>query len=270
MKKEVTSAVDLIEYLETNGQRHKFYYHYTSWDSLVKIYNSKSFLLTRGTARSLNDHHETLVKGTKEIWRKTYIGSFAYGSSENMAMWGLYGLPAQDAVRIAIPKKQMLNWIKNIHSIYLWDGRKGELIENIKVTLTDIVYAQKKETLRLWHDGDRLALNKDVDLNNIDKRPEMTGYVKNSAWSYEKETRIKIELPQEYEYDKIFVDIPDEVIQSLLITIGPCFKSKYDDLYRQLTEKEVIMKSEFFGLLNYKTLCSMCRYQFEKEENRWT
>ncbi len=71
---------------------------------------------------AINDQHEALMKGSWNIWNRTYIGSFSYGSSENMAMWGLYGLPWEDAVRLEIPRVFMLNWIKSIEYVELWNN----------------------------------------------------------------------------------------------------------------------------------------------------
>ena len=102
-KLDIKSVDSIINYLEQKGKNHRVYYHYTTWESLKKIMENKSFLLTRGNSLKINDQHEANKKGVKEVWDRTYIGSFAFGSSENMAMWGLYGLPWEDAIRIAIP-----------------------------------------------------------------------------------------------------------------------------------------------------------------------
>lgn len=120
--KDVTDVDALVSFLKTKGENHKCYYHYTSWDSFLKIYENASFLLTRGNSLNINDQHEALMKGSWSTWNRTYIGSFAYGQSENMAMWGLYGQPETDAIRIAIPRAEMLNWIHGTKEVYIWDG----------------------------------------------------------------------------------------------------------------------------------------------------
>lgn len=137
---EVQNVEDLIQYLQQKGQNHKYYYHYTTWDSFEKIYQNKSFLLTRGNSLNINDQHEALMKGSYYIWNKTYIGSFSHGGSENMAMWGLYGQPPQDAIRIAIPKAAMLEWVKAIEKVYIWNGGPTNQTQ-AETALTDIVYA---------------------------------------------------------------------------------------------------------------------------------
>lgn len=262
--KKITSIEDLIKFLETKGNNHKYYYHYTSWDSFAKIYNSRSFLLTKGNSLIINDQHEAKMKGSLDIWNKTYIGSFAYGSSENMAMWGLYGLPAQDAIRITIPSKAMLNWIDKISWIYLWDNGRKDSICDIKKSLTDIVYINGRRgnnEFKLSCGYDYVNMKNDLGFKNIDINPMMTGYIKNYAWKYEDEVRLKIELPQKYNYEKILVDIPEDTIKSFSITTGPNFQYKNDELYGQLKSEGRIKKSGFNGLLRYRELCSMCKYQ---------
>ena len=95
------------------------------------------------------------MKGAWEVWNRTYIGSFSFGDAENMAMWGLYGLPWEDAVRIAIPKREMLKWIENIRDVYLWEnGTRRECVSDFKISLTDIVYVNGHKNdmdLRLTH-----------------------------------------------------------------------------------------------------------------------
>lgn len=80
--KDVTDVDALVSFLKTKGENHKCYYHYTSWDSFLKIYENASFLLTRGNSLNINDQHEALMKGSWSTWNRTYIGSFAYGQSK--------------------------------------------------------------------------------------------------------------------------------------------------------------------------------------------
>ena len=61
---DVKNVEELISFLETKGTNHNYYYHYTSWDSFVKIYTGSSFLLTRGNSLTINDQHEALMKGS--------------------------------------------------------------------------------------------------------------------------------------------------------------------------------------------------------------
>lgn len=255
---------ELIEFLETKGSNHNNYYHYTSWDSFKKIYTSKSFLLTRGNSLSINDQHEALMKGSWEMWNKTYIGSFAFGSSENMAMWGLYGLPWEDAVRISLPKEEMLCWLKSISSVCLWDKDvKGSVIPS-KLSLTDIVYVGGTKgscDLKLTHNDKSFSTSHHPQLHELDKSAKMTGYIKNYAWHYENEVRIRVELPKDTGYEKIRLNIPKETIDAMQVTTGPYFRWKDDALYQELCDQNKISESGFKNLVRYRAICSMCQHE---------
>ena len=267
---EVENVESIIDYLQTKGSNHNYYYHYTSWESFKKIYSNRSFLLTRGNSMSINDQHEALMKGSYELWNKTYIGSFAFGASENMAMWGLYGLPWEDAVRIAIPKKEMLKWMQSLKEVYIWDNRRIDKIEDFDLSLADMLYVggqTNSSDLRLTHKDKFWSTKNNPELYGLDTKPQMTGYIKNYAWHYENEVRIRIQLPYSIGYEKILLDIPQSTIDSFQITTGPNFVWKDDSLYRELINNGKIIESSFAGLVRYRELCSLCQHgNFERRE----
>lgn len=73
---EVTDPESLINYLKFKGHNHKYYYHYTTWDSFEKIMKNQTFLLTKGNVLSINDQHEAKMKGKYNVWDKTYSVAF--------------------------------------------------------------------------------------------------------------------------------------------------------------------------------------------------
>ena len=261
----------MISFLKEKGRNHDFYYHYTTWDSLQKIISNKSFLLTRGNSLNINDQHEAIMKGSWREWNKIYIGSFAFGSSENMAMWGLYGLPWQDAVRLAIPKAKMNNWVNGINHIKLFDnGRTEDFFDRAEISLNDMVYVSGvagSNSLRLTHYGKHITVSDSFPLYGIDTAEKMTGYIKNYAWVYENEVRLRIRLSHDSGFEKISIPIPDDIIDSFMITTGPYFKWKNNELFSRLTDENRIIESGFKNLVRYKPLCSMCRHKsFERIE----
>lgn len=262
---EVKNIGEMISFLKEKGRNHECYYHYTTWDSLVKIFQYKTFLLTRGNSLNINDQHEALMKGSWEEWNKIYIGSFAFGSSEIMAMWGLYGLPWQDAVRIAIPKEKMNQWVDSIQRIVLFDnGQTIDYKDNFEIGLNDIVYVGGKRgsnTLQLTHYGKSITVSNTYPLYGIDTADKMTGYIKNYAWQYENEVRLRIRLAHDTGYEKISVNIPEDVINSITITTGPYFKWKNEKLYQQFISENRLFESGFKNLVRYKELCDLCQHK---------
>lgn len=268
----INTVQELIDYLELKGKNHKKYYHYTTWDSLEKIYENKSFLLTRGNSLNINDQHEAIMKGSYQEWNKTYIASFAFGSSENMAMWGLYGLPWEDAVRIAIPQKAMLSWLDSIKTAEVWNPqRKNGAIDNIRACLNDIVYVNGKkddEYYQLTHAGSNWNVYNEKAFHRFDESSLMTGYIKNYAWHYENEVRLKITTPFDVHCEKIKIDIPLETLNSFEITTGPCFEYKNDNLYSDLMNNSKLSPSGFEHLVKYRPLCSLCQHEnYQKRAN---
>ena len=262
---DVKDIDSMITFLKEKGGNHENYYHYTTWDSLTKIMQNKTFLLTRGNSLRINDQHEAQMKGSREEWHKIYIGSFAFGSSENMAMWGLYGLPWQDAVRLSIPKEYMNKWINSINQIQLFeDGRTVDYQGGFKISLNDIVYVGGKkgsDNLFLTHYGKSITVSDTYPLYGIDTAPEMTGFIKNYAWQYENEVRLRIRLAHDTNYEKICVSIPEDVINSITVTKGPCFKWKNDYLHHRLIQEGRIIDSGFENLVKYRELCELCQHK---------
>lgn len=264
---------ELIEYLEKKGKNHDVYYHYTTWDSFIKIYNGKSFLMTRGNSLNINDQHEAIMKGSYQEWNKTYIASFSFGSAENMAMWGLYGLPWEDAIRIAIPKTAMLNWLNSIKEVEVWSPQHqasgSRPIKNIRVCLNDIVYVTGKKDdncYRLTRSNDYWTVSNEGAFFRFDESPNMTGYIKNYAWHYENEVRLKINTPQNVYSDKVKVKIPPEVLGAFTIMTGPCFEYKSDALFQKFVNENRLEPSGFDHLVKYRPLCSLCQHEsFEKK-----
>lgn len=256
----IKDVASMIAFLKDKGANHDNYYHYTTWDSLKKILEHKTFLLTRGNSLNINDQHEAHMKGSWEEWNKIYIGSFAFGSPENMAMWGLYGLPWRDAVRLTIKKDKMNKWIDSIHEIRLFENGKTESFrDRFEVSLNDVVYASGV-------DGDPIKfIYRGRNLNTqlppgADKAREMTGYVKNCAWQYENEVRLRIRLNHDTGFEKIQVSVPEEVIDSIVVTTGPYFRWKSENMYEHLIDENRIVESGFKNLVRYKELCSMCQH----------
>lgn len=267
---EIKDIKSMIEFLQEKGNNHDNYYHYTTWNSLSEIFKNKTFLLTRGNSLRINDQHEAMMKGSKEEWNKIYIGSFAFGTSEIMAMWGLYGLPWQDAVRLSIPKMKMRQWIDSIKCIKLFkDGQTVDYQGEFEARLNDIVYVTSEKGIgnfRLTHSTRSITVGEAYPFYKIDTAKEMTGYIKNYAWQYENEVRLRIRLDDNTGYERISIDIPNEVIDSIKVVTGPYFKEKHDKLQSQLADEKRIDKSNFKDLVRYKELCEMCQHDFAQKK----
>jgi hypothetical protein len=210
------------------------------------------------------------MKGSWQEWNRTYIGSFSYGESEIMAMWGLYGIPWEDAVRICIPRTQMNKWLSSIEMVGIWqDNRVIARTKYFEKALTDVVYVSgqsESKNLRLTRAGESISTALIPRLYGIDRDSRMTGYIKNYSWQYENEVRLRIHLQQSDGSDKICVKIPDEVLRSITITTGPSFIRKDSPLYNELCQNGRIVESGFRNMVKYRSICSLCEhYSFKRK-----
>ena len=99
--------------------------------------------------------------------------------------------------------------------------------------------------------------------NNIIKSvnsPILAGFVKDSAWIYEKEIRLRIDLDKSVEdgVTRVAVKIPDDIFSEMIITTGPRFSPKYD--LNNIKKDHEVKKSIYSGKLKY-IYCDKCAYK---------
>ncbi|MBQ2593537.1 MAG: DUF2971 domain-containing protein [Candidatus Riflebacteria bacterium] len=291
--KEFNNGSKFAEYLENEAKKHKPFHHYTNMKTLELILKNKTLKFTRGNSKSLNDWHEPQVKGDKKYWDKTYIACFSFDDnkaeleknydSEIMAMWELYGLPSNEAVRISLAKDKMRDLIdisnkkvKEKQNLIYLDGEKQETIlayKIEKIVLSDVFYVKgtdndEKVSIQQNHYGVpvHFKLTNSDNLHDFLQNWFFTGYVKNYAWGYEKEVRIILTLKDKIDKEELFMEIPDEIISSFQVTLGPSFfKSELDKpsddiiletIKRNLNkfgiDKNKVRRSLFTGQVHFK------------------
>lgn len=300
VEKKIDNAKALEKFLKDKAKSHKRFNHYTTVSVLNLILKNKTLQLTRGDSSELNDWHEKDRKGGEYEWEKTYIGCFAadnYESntaennvnydSESMAMWGLYGLPSEKAVRITIPKTKMLSFInksvyklKNGKNFIFTDGIRNENNdvnnENIlSIFLTDVFYVKGTNKDVITPVQKHIQTFLKFPINNLHqyfKERDFTGFVKNYAWNYEKETRIVIKLNRPINKDYLYLEIPDEIIKSFQITLGPNYPRNKSDRIGEDSYLDAFINSlpqEFnFNLNNCRRSLFDGLVHFKSENNK--
>lgn len=157
---QLTSVDEVCAFLKERGSRHQNYHHYTSLPTLKLILNGNTWKLSNPI--TMNDLQERQEKGAEEVWRQTVFASFCFGDSENMAMWGLYCFPRQDAVRISLPRKLMMQWLT-------------ETEKSADVLLSDVIYVNHQKAHQLRWNNRRLDITEMPALANISHERAMTG-----------------------------------------------------------------------------------------------
>ena len=198
--KDLQSTQELKSLLDDAARRHKGgCFHYTTATKFLKMIESEKLFLSH--ASYLNDKLEAV-----DIDPRMYIVSFSFGVEENIGMWGNYGRPKTDAVRLRFPYREMARLyerlnavVKSKHGIVAFAVRDGDFeaidANSVKdVSFHDVGYVGRQGRV-VEH------CRKFYSLPNALKQNEkcrlLSSYLKKRGWAYEHEMRlvIRMELP---------------------------------------------------------------------------
>ena len=204
----ITSIDSLVDSLKSAAKRRKFHRHYTTITSFLHITDSLTFRLTRGDDPRMNDQLEWQKLGCLQTWKRTFILSFSGLEDESAAMWGLYGRPSNEAMRLTIRRETIEKWLYEIGKdgqkvrvqLFPFVGEKGKIVDLpsncVEIMLVDVMYggkvgkveqAKRNAYRHHWKKVDLSSLNKSLEEEDehIDKATEMTGLIKSNDWEYE-------------------------------------------------------------------------------------
>lgn len=219
---EVRTIKDLISFLdiETEDDCDFYYHHFTTFSKLEKILESEEWRFTPDSTK--NDLHEYQVKESSEKRDKILSVSLMRGDEDNMAMWAMYAIPWEDAVRITFTKEAVLKW-KEIVTNYT---RRTCGID-CSIKFHNIVYYQgfqdnNKNNSLLFDDQIKEKIDNEI-FYEIQIPNELSSYIKNSAWKQEQESRLSIFFKEDYNSS---LDIPfgndfSFILKNMIITFGP-------------------------------------------------
>lgn len=232
-EKEVRNSIELQHFLQENISKKKRLYHYTTFESLLKIIKGKSFQLTR--LDLLNDKAETTL-GSTDNHQLIYTMSMTQ-KKEYISMWAMYGRASGIKLRVDFDTQK---FIEGINRNFYFDANKEYKIpiesergihpfEKQDWTISDVVYYDK-DLKNLKHDTHRF---------NVDKRyleraiRDCSGFIKYDAWEFEKETRLAVKIhTQDYiNYTnqpamnnfptRIYAGIENDLVEDFHITFNP-------------------------------------------------
>jgi len=256
------SLDEIRDFLVRRGSLHKNgYYHYTNLSAWLGMKAVKKIHLSLG--RRMNDLAEP-DKGDVEKWRRTYVASFSFGKLENVAMWGIYGNPFDEALRIRFGRGDVLEDVRKIKdrqakifsvkktedSQFKYVDLSDEICERTEISLHDIGYWTGRS---LYWDGNKMSARRCPDIGEAPRRRDMTGFVKNVAWQYERETRLVITLPNSVVRPPDMIAIPFEAaIDNAEVLRGPCTTP---DKCSQMDNHE---PSRLYGKVRFRHHCDAC------------
>ena len=263
--KDINTEQDLISYLNDVSERlnkRKYIYHYTTVQKCAKIFISKKWHLCN--AKCMNDQLE-YRNGDSDRWKNVFFASFMSDADESIGMWSMYGSPWEDGVQIAIPVKEARDWIKEVSCIeeiscrdFRPTGNKIECDSNNRVFLSSVIYSNCDNPAG---EDDKITWSTVENKNfpNASHNKLLTGYVKDSAWDYEKEIRIKAVFNNEAGYSRVAIGIPDTVLDSFVITASPLFKGSLKSrLEEEIKRHFNTDKSLFSDRFRLESACNLC------------
>lgn len=267
----ITSCSELKHYLHgkanslqnTSGGNARYLCHYTNLAAIISIIQRKSWYL--GSPLNMNDGLE-LSYAARTIWERIFFGSFMLEPKESIAMWSMYAQPWSKGVIVRIPVVKMKKLVKSEPEIYCAnkDTKETEwskMIPDAKISFHAVAYTNADSISKAEEETLTCGGETNGRVAGILTSQDLIGYVKNSAWSYENEYRLRVDIPSDT-YEAVSVKLPDDFIDSLEIVSGPRFDgdllTEIQSRISGLVSKERVRKSLFDQKLNW-VYCDSCR-----------
>ena len=263
---EIDNVDDLVKYLNSSYRLRDsdYVYQYTSLSSLIAMLDSERIHLCN--AKYMNDQLE-YNNGDKEAWKHLFFTCFMLEDEESIGMWSMYAQPWREGVKISIPKNELKKWVNEIEIVEEVDINSKELtgrtIRNNDsfATLLSAVAYTNSERINPKKEDETLCWGslKNTNFHSLNNYKTLTGYLKDVAWSYEKEVRLKIKMNINTSFERIAIKIPEYIINSMIITASPLFEGNLqEELEKRIQKHFETEKSTFTGKLSLKDMCSDC------------
>ena len=246
-----------------NGGVTRYICHYTKLDAAIAIIKNQRWYI--GSPTRMNDGLELSHASTKD-WNKTFFASFMLEPKESIAMWSMYAQPWIDGVMLRIPVEKFKFWIRTPLAIasadpYTKAANNDDIASSVEVSFHAVAYTNAESKDSTESEQLYCGRDKNANLKNILSSSELIGYVKDSAWSYENEYRLRVYNKSNADYKAVSISIPEDVVDSFEIVAGPRFRG---DLLARVQEKissgleeKQLKQSIFTGKLNW-VYCDDC------------
>lgn len=192
---------------------------------------------------------------------------------ENIGMWSMYSQLWEKGVKITLPRKTVINWIKETKKLLVISPRdlqrtRKEIIvdgHNVSLRLSAVAYSNADSLQGNEQEKITWSNTKNYNIRHPMLLPELIGYIKNIAWSYEKEVRIKAEFNNNSGIQRVAIPLTDEVIRKMTITAGPLFVGSLKDVLLEEAIYEINTEQSIFtGQLNIENPCLKCELKLRQ------
>lgn len=271
--KKASSPQEIVSYLSSWERLKKttHLYHYTKLSSMIGIIKSGYWVMR--SPECMNDIFE-FENWSQYDWSGVFFASFMGEQKENIGMWSMYAQPWVDGVKIAIDKNTFKNWIKNIKTVYKADPETYEVDEHTTFEIGKDATIKYNAVAYSDYDGTDNGKNESIRcgraVNEQLKRgtgnPLLAGYIKNDAWDYEREIRLRVDIDKSIDCKAVAIKVPPELINAMTIVKGPRFKGDLcERIGAELGRNVSTDESLFFGKIK-EVYCDMCTENSEKGE----
>ena len=286
---KVSSAQELKDFMDKYSFKHKYFFHFTNMDSFAKIVKTGRWKFCSAT--KTNDLHEVDQKWSRELWNKLFSCSLSHGDEDNVGMWKMYTKGDEEqtiCLRFGISfLKKWVDMMQEEKKYYLSsDAPATSFINFNSFSFHDITYfhgyKNKLSSRICWGNiivnPHRFKDNNPslVPASSVETSPFLTGYVKNSAWEYEKESRIMIKIDQpndEIVKKGIYIDFSKkDFLNSVSIRFSPFLNESDNKEWdfsdaakaRILEERKTLLKKAFDenGVCIPKQIMRKCKMSY--------
>ena len=263
---ELTTPSELVSYLNSPRriQNSRYLYQYTTISALVNMIRTRTMHL--GNAQYMNDQLE-YQNGSKDVWNNLFFTCFMMEDDESIGMWSMYAQPWRDGIKISIPKDILKKWVSEVDEIIEISQetkrptrRKLSNLDQFRVWISAVAYSNAEGiNLKKAQEFLQVGTVKNELIHNPHTLPELTGYIKDMAWSYEKELRIKAQFDNWQGFQRVAINLPDYVINSMIITASPLFEGDLTTRLKEAIEEQLgVGTSKFTGKLSIRKACDNC------------
>ena len=267
---DATTPSELIDALEARAMtRHntgsggatKYVCHYTKMTAISAILKGEKWYI--GSPKTMNDGLE-LIHLEDAHADNLFFASFCLDDTENIGMWSMYAQPWEDGVLLRIPVEKFKAWIKSGCKIYDADKKTkaaGAVIKDAKLSFHAVAYTNAESKDKTEPEILTCGTHQNGHFKNIPEQPTLKGYIKDSAWAYENEYRIRVETDPKESHDAVAIDIPKDVLDSFEYITGPRFIHNFTAVLRNNAGtrlKPRVKESLFTGRLKW-VFCDSCK-----------
>jgi hypothetical protein len=163
----------------------------------------------------MNDKSEAELHGDNSKF--IHALCFCNSISEKIPMWYLYSGISGNGVSLGLTSAIMLKFISSIKTVRTPDNIELQKGTDFEMDFGWVYYRKQDNTRDIKYRGKRYSLI-DIDPSDFETN---NYFIKDYPWEYENEFRIIIKNKTEIPYEKLIIEIPDDIIDSLKIRLAP-------------------------------------------------